>query len=121
MTEREWCETIWPVLTSVAQSGGTITYADLKGRIGFKGWQRTFSSCLGRIANFCYLHELPILTAVVVSKVSGKPGSGIPYAEDFHSELARVGAHPWQRQTPPVAEAFPESACRAAAVKATHT
>lgn len=114
MTEREWCERIWPVHVNLAAARTTITYKDLKSRIGFNGWQRTLSNCLGRIANYCHQHELPIIVAVVVNKNTGRPGHGIPFVEDFDAELERVHAFPWRQQNPPVADAFPESACKSA-------
>lgn len=51
MTECECCERIWPALVDAAGSGCTITYKQLKELVGFNAWQKTFSLCLGRIAN----------------------------------------------------------------------
>jgi hypothetical protein len=39
MTEREWCEQIWPVLVERARSGQTINYQSLKVLVVFNGWQ----------------------------------------------------------------------------------
>ncbi len=111
MTEREWSERIWPTLVDWARKRGTVSYASLKEAVGFRGWQKTFSQCLGRIANYCHLKRWPILTVVVVNKRTGKPGGGIPFVEDFDAELKRVHAFPWQKHPTPVSEEFPESAC----------
>src|SRR4026208_1553186 len=102
MTEREWCEKIWPALTEVARRGEKTTYKELKAKTGFSGGQRTLSSCRGRIANYCRQHNLPILTSVVVNKTTGKPGSGIPFVEEFESELAKVHAFASQGESIPV-------------------
>jgi hypothetical protein len=113
MTECEWCERIWPELAERARTGQTITYQSLKEVIGFNGWQRTFSHCLGRIANYCHINDWPIITAVVVNKATGAPGNGIPFVDDFEIELERVCAFSWNAHRAPVAEEFPESACLA--------
>ena len=113
MTEREWCERFWPALTERARVGRTITYKDLKQLLQCRVWQRTLSSCLGRIANYCHMKGWPILTVLVVGKISGRPGNGLPFVDDFKSELEHVRAFPWQDQPSPVAEEFPESACLA--------
>jgi hypothetical protein len=111
MTECEWCEQVWPALVRQARSGQTINYQSLKDAVGFNGWQRTFSHCLGRIANLCHCEGWPIITVMVVNKATGVPGAGIPFVDDFDVELERVRAFPWQDHAAPVAEQFPESAC----------
>jgi hypothetical protein len=111
MKECKWCERIWPALVEVARSGRTINYQSLKDTVSFNGWQRTFSHCLGRIANYCHRKDWPIITVVVVNKATGVPGAGIPFVDDFAAELGRVRAFPWGEHAAPVAEAFPESAC----------
>jgi hypothetical protein len=111
MTECEWCEQIWPALVERATSGQTINYQRLKERVGFNGWQRTLSHCLGRIANLCHARGWPIITVMVVNKTTGIPGIGIPFVDDFETELERVRAFPWHEHPHPVAEEFPASAC----------
>lgn len=111
MTECEWCERIWPELLEIARSGQTITYQNLKTKVSFNAWQRTFSHCLGRIANHCHRKGWPIITVVVVNKTTGVPGNGIPFVDDFRMELTRVYDFPWHEQAAPVAEEFPASAC----------
>ena len=111
MTEREWCERIWPALVDRARSGHTINYKGLKELVKFNGWQRTFSNCLGRIANYCHSKEWPIITVMVVNKTSGRPGNGIPFVDNFEAELEAVRDFPWHEQSAPLAEEFPESAC----------
>ena len=111
MTECEWCQRMWPVLIDRAGNGLTINYKGLKETIEFKGWQRTFSRCLGRIANYCHKKGWPILTVIVVNKETGRPGGGIPFVSDFESEQKRVHAFPWHEQRTPASEDFPESAC----------
>ena len=111
MTECEWCERIWPALVETARSGNTINYQTLKESVGFNAWQRTFSHCLGRIANYCHIKGWPIITAMVVNKATGVPGDGIPFVDDFEAAQESVRAFPWHEYPTPVAEEFPESAC----------
>jgi hypothetical protein len=111
MTECEWCERIWPALIERARIGRTINYQSLKELVEFNGWQITLSHCLGRIARYCHDKGWPILTVMVVNKATGRPGRGIPFVDDFESELTRVRAFPWHEQRLPVSAEFPESAC----------
>jgi len=111
MTEREWCERLWPELVAIARAGRTVTYQSLKEIVGFNAWQRTFSHCLGRIANYCHLKGWPVITVMVVNKVTGIPGKGIPFVDNLDAEQGRVRTFPWHDHVAPVAEEFPESAC----------
>jgi hypothetical protein len=106
-------EVQWPELVKKARAGLTISYGDLKRLVKLKGWQKTFSLILSRIANYCHRKSKgwPILTVLVVNKKTGEPGNGIPFVSDFKSELALVHAFPWHNQRSPTAGEFPVSAC----------
>lgn len=68
---------LWPALVDAAKSRTTVHYGDIAPLIGYQpSFALPVRYSLGLIQNYCWDNDIPKLTAVVVSKVSGEPGSG---------------------------------------------
>ena len=93
---------IWSVLVLAARNRQILTY-DLLGRlIGAP------APALGRwlepIQSYCLIHQMPALTAIVVSDVTGLPGTGFIAAAEVPAEQAKVFRHDWLAQMAPKPE-----------------
>jgi hypothetical protein len=89
----------WLVLVGKAARRETVTYGDLA--VAMFGSRSTFrlGRILGHIAFYCDQHRLPPLNCIVVGKVAGKPGWGIPVYSD--KERERVYREDWFDIVPP--------------------
>ena len=94
-TKAERLVAVYKVLVGRAQRGETITYEAMAGAIQVSN-ARLVGRYLDPIAVHLLMAGLPPLTALVVSKVNGKPGEGlIKTPETFEDALRRVYAYGW--------------------------
>jgi hypothetical protein len=89
---------IWPILIDLASVRGTITYQELGERFGIAGRAlQNFDRILAPIKRYCEQNGLPPLSALVVRKDSGLPGSG---AEADEIDIDAVFAYDWRGRRP---------------------
>ena len=89
---------IWPKLMILAEHRKTTTYKELGALLGVTG--RALQSLgypLDPIRYYCLQHGLPPLSALVVRKDSGLPGSG---AKANEMDIDRVYAYNWRGRSP---------------------
>lgn len=95
---------IWPVLALAARNRQTLTYEIVEGLTGL--FRAGLGQCLDPIQAYCVANDLPPLTALVVEKGSGLPGTGFTAAADVPKAQARVFAYDWSSHECPSAAAF---------------
>ena len=97
----------WPALALAARNRQVLTY-DLLGRLlGMP--TPALGGVLEPIQSYCLLNRLPPLTALVVSKVTGLPGSGFIAASDVPKVLLDVFEHDWLEHGCPSPEVFAQA------------
>ena len=95
LTKAEKLVTVYQVLVELAQRGDTITYEEMAAAIQVSN-ARLVGRYLDPIAVHLLMAGLPPLTALVVSKVNGKPGAGLMKTpQSFEDGRAWVYAYPW--------------------------
>ena len=83
----------WSLLVFAAGNRQTLTY-ELLGRL--TGMPPAgLGSVLEPIQSYCLLNGLPALTALVVNKSTGLPGTGFIAAADVPREFIRVFEYDW--------------------------
>lgn len=88
--------TVWPVLVRMAKDRiKPCSYDDLARKIKTtetKLTSRTIRYALAPIQNYCLDNRYPVLTALVVQRVSGRPGDGFAWdcVYDWEEELDKV-------------------------------
>lgn len=92
----------WLILISLAANRQTITYQALAERIGYSRAD-FIANILGHIMYYCSQSGLPGLTALVVYKDGGQPGSGF-VTKDPNVEREQVYAVDWYAMFPPSPE-----------------
>ena len=102
MTRVERALQIWQILISAAHNRQVLTYeivADLIG-IGKKG-AIGIRSYLGVLMRYCKANGLPPITALVVQKGVGRPGSGLETLSKYpDKDRERVFAQAWFERLP---------------------
>lgn len=89
---------IWPKLMILAEHRQTTTYKDLGALLGVTGQAlRSLGYPLDPIRYYCLQHDLPPLSALVVRKDSGLPGSG---ADADEMDIDQVYAFNWRGRSP---------------------
>jgi hypothetical protein len=68
----------WQILIGAAMRRQTFTYLGLSRGMYRRDAAGVLAKILGHVAYFCRDHDLPALTAIVVGKRRGSPGSDIP-------------------------------------------
>jgi hypothetical protein len=70
----------------------TISYGELAQKMGFKDKRagHMLGRQLGIVGQYCKIHDLPTLNAIVVHESDGKPGKGV---------ITRSGKHPTDEQS----------------------
>lgn len=97
----------WSLLAFAARNRQTLTY-ELVGKL--TGMHTAgVGSVLEPIQSYCLLHKLPPLSALVVSKATGLPGTGFIAAQDVPREFVRIFGHDWLTVGCPTPEAFAEA------------
>jgi hypothetical protein len=108
MNERAW--QVWPLLAFAAQHRQTLTY-EIVGKLTGMATPG-LGSVLEPIQSYCLLNELPALSALVVNKMTGLPGTGFIAAHDVPRELIRIFNHDWRSQGCPSPDAFADAVRR---------
>lgn len=94
VNQAERASLAWPILTSHATQGTSLTYKGLGDAIGIH--HRTVRYVLGLIQDYCLEEKLPPLTILVINQ-SGKPGEGFIAwdIDDLQEGLAKVKEFNW--------------------------
>lgn len=102
---------IWPVLALAARNRQILTYGMLSKLISVP--TAGLGQLLEPIQSYCLLgDDLPPLTAIVVSKDSGLPGTGLVAAPDLPREQMRVFDFDWLEHGCPTPERFAAAAAK---------
>ena len=102
MTQYERAAQIWSVLAWAATNRQELTY-DIMGRlIGVPA--RGLGRLLEPIQSYCMVRQLPPLTLLVVSEVSGQPSPGFTATQHVPRERQRVFAFDWLSHATPTPE-----------------
>lgn len=102
---------LWSVLALAATNRQVLTYdivAKLTGVV-----RPSIGDFLRPIQQFCTEANLPPLTAIVVSEVTGLPGDGFLAAADVPAAQMRVFQEKWLEKTAPTAEQLAAAYSRA--------
>jgi hypothetical protein len=117
----------WPILREAARAGQTVTYSEIARRVGPPLHRRQLRrQLLDPLSQYCRLHRLPNLSALVVRKDTGQPGIGwyspspeCPEGDTWADALARCFAYPWPPKPPESAPRTPPAAIRTPRRRAT--
>lgn len=83
----------WPLLAFAARNRQLLTY-ELVGKL--TGMHAAgIGSVLEPIQSYCLLNDLPPLTALVVNKTTGLPGTGFIVTGDVPRQFTRIFEHDW--------------------------
>ncbi|MBV9785288.1 MAG: hypothetical protein JO264_15870 [Acidisphaera sp.] len=93
--------TVWELLVDAAAAGRTVTYAQVAERIG--GAPSGVGQQLRPVESYCRRNNLPLLTALVVRKGSGRPGRHIRSIGDPRQLQRRVWSQDWSAVPNPFA------------------
>jgi hypothetical protein len=99
---------IWQILISKAHNRQIMTYEELQSLLHYGG-AGVFDQKLGHIMYFCSQHELPLLTALVVNKNTGKPGGGFVLKGDLDATRELVFKYDWHGLYPPSEKEFDDA------------
>lgn len=92
----------WQVLVSKAMNRQTVTYEGLAELMFQRRAAGVLAQILGYVAFYCKDNDLPPLTALVVRKGGGEPGSGIPVDQTtIDAQREDVYAFDWFDLHPP--------------------
>jgi len=95
----------WAILIGMAQRRESTTYELLSEKMFHRPAAGVLARILGHVAFFCEDRGLPPLTAIVVNKGTGIPGSSIPIDLSEVSELReKVYREDWYDILPPSPE-----------------
>jgi hypothetical protein len=104
MTKVERALQVWQVLIAAAYNRQILTYsivADLIG-VGQEGRGAiAIRPYLGPLMRYCEARSLPPVTALIVEKATGKPGSGLrTLSSNPDRDRENVFAHKWFKEKP---------------------
>src|SRR4051794_17271587 len=93
----------WPVLTTAAADGTTVTYSGLASALGMH--PRPLRYVLAVIQHWCLREKKPPLTILVVSQNRGEPGQGFIAwdTNDLAEGYKQVYSFPWTELANPFA------------------
>ncbi|HZG43604.1 MAG TPA: hypothetical protein VEY93_11615 [Longimicrobium sp.] len=91
VSERAW--QVWALLALAARNRQTLTY-EMVGQLTGMAIPGV-GAVLEPIQSYCLLNHLPALSALVVSKATGLPGTGFIAAADVPKEFIRIFEHDW--------------------------
>jgi hypothetical protein len=91
VAERAW--QVWSLLAFAARNRQTLTY-ELVGQLTGMATPG-LGAVLEPIQSYCLLNGLPALSALVVNKSTGLPGTGFIAAEDLPKEFIRIFERDW--------------------------
>lgn len=93
MTNPQRALQLWSLLAFAAMKGTVLTYEEVS---HLTGLPNTSGHALGHLYYYCVKHDLPLLSALVVKKGTGKPHPHAPYdSMDIPAEHRRCFAHDW--------------------------
>jgi alkylated DNA nucleotide flippase Atl1 len=98
MTTHERALQIYQVLIGAARNRQVLTYEIVGKLIGVP--RQGLARHLGHIMHYCEKNKLPPLTALVVGKISGKPGEGLITVNDLSKDMERIFNHEWYAMMP---------------------
>ena len=92
---------VWPMLTNAAKNKTTTTYGEIAPKIPTN--PLSVGRALGPIQDFCLENRLPPITAIVIGKVSKKPGDGFIAwdVDDLKSAFQIVFDYDWAKVANP--------------------
>lgn len=99
MRVQERAAQIWPCLVLAAHNRQTLSYDLLSRMIGVP--RPALGQLLEPIQSYCLVHDLPPLTALVVSDTTGMPGVGFVAAQDIPGTHVRVFNYDWLSHAAP--------------------
>jgi hypothetical protein len=108
VAERAW--QVWALLAFAAGNRQTLTY-ELVGQLTGMATPG-LGAVLEPIQSYCLLNELPALSALVVNKTTGLPGTGFIAAEDVPREFIRIFERDWRVVGCPSPEALADAVRR---------
>ena len=95
---------VWSILVFAASQQRLVSYELVAKLIGVP------TPAIGRflfpILHYCDQNNLPPLTSIVISHVTGKPGAGFPGNLDVFESQSCTFVYDWLSQQAPNAEAF---------------
>jgi len=95
---------LWSVLVDSAHEHRVLTYATLGPLIGVP--KQVIGFFIKPIHDYCNYHNLPPLTALVVSEIDDPLSGKFTETGDIFGERARVYGFDWLSQKPPAPEDF---------------
>lgn len=111
MTRAERAQQLWSLLALAATSRQILTYDTVARLTGVV--RPSIGDFLRPIQQYCTEHQLPPLTALVVSETTGLPGDGFIAAPDVPAAQMRVFKHPWLESNAPTSEQLDAAYSRA--------
>ncbi len=102
MTRSERAAQLWSLLAFCASTRHVLSYEIVSRLIGVP--RQGLGQLLEPIQSYCILRELPPLTSLVVSEVSGLPGEGFIAAEDVPRAQAQVFEFDWLSHDAPTVD-----------------
>lgn len=100
----------WQILIGKAMNRQTVTYEGLGELMFQRRAAGVLAQILGYVAFYCKDSDLPPLTAIVVKKTGGEPGTGIPVDQTtIDAQREEVYSHDWFDIYPPSEDALSES------------
>lgn len=106
MTFEEAAPLVWQILIAAADQRQILNYDHIAGKLDRKLPARALGKPLDLIALYCAERDFPALTALAVSKATGRPGAGFWGGSDVDAERERVFAKKWYAETPPTCADF---------------
>jgi hypothetical protein len=110
MTNAQRAMQFWSVLALAAKTQQVVSYEAMERMTGIPRFG--MSKPLGRIVAYCQRHGLPLLTAIVVEQVSGRPADQYfntpPF--DLSAEHRRVFVFDWLKHGCPALNEFQDPA-----------
>lgn len=109
MTKSERACQIWAVLAWAAECRQSMTYEQVAALVGVP--RVSLGAFLEPIQSYCLLFDLPPLTVLVVSEITGLPGSGFTGVTEAEISRARVAvyAFAWLERRNPGAPALDQA------------
>lgn len=95
---------LWSLLVDSAHKRKILTYAVLGHMIGVP--KQVIGCFIKPIHDFCNFHNLPPLTALVVSEIDDPLNGKFTETGDIFGERARIYVFDWKSQKPPSPEDF---------------
>lgn len=105
VSERAW--QVWSLLAFAARNRQTLTYEIVAQLTGMA--TPGLGAVLEPIQSYCLLNKLPALSALVVNKGTGLPGTGFIAAEDVPREFIRIFNQDWLAVGCPSPDALAEA------------